>query len=155
MFTLARVCAFAIVLSGCAGPYQHPIEGPRATIETKWTRAELVFGGQQAFTLLGDQVCGSRLGNIGSFGWNSAEPKQYVVRAGSPIFLRASTGGVGAEGTISCMNVISFVPESGATYELTHELSKGKCQAVVKDRKSGTSPAALQSHPVDRSCRLY
>ncbi len=154
MKSLSVVLAAAVLSSGCATPYVPPTEGPRATLVAKLGTNNLAAGGSQSVTTFKDESCDTKLAFIGAFSWASKEPKTQIVPAESRVYVRASTVGMRGGFMVACINVVSFVPRDGATYEISHDLPSNQCSVQLIDASLGTSPTSMLPHEATFKCRV-
>lgn len=154
----------AALLAGCVGHYQQPaLTAPHATLDAKWGTNNLMSGGFQAYWAYNDGHCQDteNTGVLGRVSPSEGENNRFLVEPYKRIYLSAlSTGTKQREATDpsaiqrSCMNISSFIPEAGATYQITHSAPKSGCWLEVVDVKTGKAPASLVVEPVTKECGL-
>ncbi|MCD5986511.1 MULTISPECIES: hypothetical protein [Pseudomonas] len=154
----------AALLAGCVGHYPQPaLTAPHATLDAKWGNNNLMSGGFQAYWAYHDGHCQDtkNTGVLGRVSQSESEKNQFLVEPDRRIYLNAlSSGTKQREATDpsliqrSCMNISSFIPEAGATYQITHSAPKSGCYLEVVDIKTGKAPASLVIEPVTKECGL-
>jgi len=160
--TLILCCA--TLLAGCVGHYQQPsTSAPHATLEAKWGSNELMSAGFQGYWAYENGRCqnSENSGVLGSISKSDAASNRFLIKPGKRIFLNALSSGTRQRETSdellvhkSCISIVSFIPEAGATYQITHSAPKSGCSLEVLDLKTGTMPTSLIVEPVTKECGL-
>lgn len=159
---LYAVFTAAILLAGCVGHYQQPsTAAPHATLEAKWGSNELMSGGFQGYWAYDNARCqkSENSGVLGSISRSDAASNRFLITPGKRIFLNALSSGTRQRETsdellvhMSCISIVSFIPEAGASYQITHSAPKSGCSLEVRDLKTGTTPTSLVVEPVTKEC---
>ena len=140
----------ALLLGGCAVPYQAPAGAATGLVVVKRGDTEGGIPHAVHSQLYGDADCKDDLGTLGSIGWFSPEPKASQVVAGTRVFLHAHSVGQPGSGTLSsCVNLVSFVPQANARYEFTTDKTMLGCRIKAL---SQLAPPDFQSHTVTGRC---
>lgn len=141
-------------LAGCAAPYKAPEGAATATLIATRGQASLAFGGGQVYTAFADPSCHETLGPLGGFNLGGGDRFETKLAAGKRIYIRALTLGARYPYNVSCLNIVSLVPEAGATYSITQTLANGQCTTQVTDMRSNAAPASYSFHKdPPTSCR--
>jgi hypothetical protein len=141
-------------LVGCTAPYKPPEGASTAMLIGNRGQASVTFGGAQVYTAFADESCKETQGPLGSFNLGGADRFETKIAAGQRIYIRALTMGARYPYSVSCMNVVSLIPEAGATYTITQILAKGRCATEISDMRSNTTPASyLFHHDVAVGCK--
>ena len=88
------------------------------------------------------------MGTLGSVVLLWPEAGSASVAAGTRVYVRTfSAGGhFGSNINRRCVNLVSFVPQAGATYELTQDFNDAGCRIRAADVSRTTAPPMFQSH---------
>lgn len=153
-----------ILLSGCVGHYPQPgSNAPHATLEAKGGDNNLIDGGAQGYWAYYDLHCQDtdQTGVLGPVHPNSVGRNTFLIQPDRRIYLTALSSGIkqreSAEQPIihrSCVSVSSFIPQAGATYDITHRAPKSGCSLEIIDVQTGKSPSTMIVEPVTRECGL-
>ncbi|RYF90757.1 MAG: hypothetical protein EON95_16340 [Caulobacteraceae bacterium] len=92
---------------------------------------------------------------IGTQAGFEAMKAPIAIESGKRLFMSAISNQATAVGRSSCVNVASFVPETGHDYEAYQQWSPQgpSCRLVVIDKATGRAPASFEEHPVVQACR--
>ena len=155
-----RVVALSLVAAGLTGcvtsPYKPPEGAQTATLIGARGQAAVAFGGSQLYMAFTDDACKEKLGTLALFNMlGSAQTFEAKLVAQQKVYIRAVTAGGRPPMTVYCTNVISLVPEVGATYSITQVLTGNQCFVELVDTKTNAAPASLQSYnPPASSCTV-
>lgn len=151
-------------LTGCVGHYQQPApDALHATLEAKRGDNNLIDGGAQSYWAFYDAHCQNtgQTGALGTVSPSSPEKNRFLIQANRRIYLNAlSSGVIQRESTAqpmihrSCLSISSFVPETGATYQVTHTAPASGCSMGIINLQTGRSPSTLFVEPVTKDCGL-
>lgn len=152
------------LLIGCVGHYQQPsVAAPHATLDAKWGSNELISEGFQGYWAYYNANClkAENGGVLGGISKSDAAKNRFLIEPNKRIYLQAlSSGGIQREAAdepqllMGCVNISSFIPEAGATYQVTHSAQKSSCSLEVLDMKTGQSPSSLIVETVTKECGL-
>lgn len=152
----------AALLTGCVGHYQQlkPSE-PHATIEATLGGTDFLHDELQAYWAYHDGRCQdtSETGVLGAISKNEPKKNRFFIRTEKRIYLNALTTGIKRDAEqrwvhISCLNISSFVPRVGATYQVTQSFHGELCSLQVEDLQTGKQPASIIVEPVSKECGL-
>ncbi len=158
--TLSICCA--ALLAGCVGHYQQPsTAAPHATLDARWGNNELMSGGFQGYWAYYNAHCQKteNSGVLGEISQSDAAKNRFLIEPDKRIFLNALSSGIKQRETTdeplihkSCISIVSFIPDAGATYQVTHSAPKSGCSLAVIDLKTGKAPTSLIVEPVTKAC---
>jgi hypothetical protein len=157
--TLLMCCA--TLLAGCVGHYQQPSEiAPHATLDARWGDNDLMSGGFQGYWIYNDAHCqkSANSGVLGEISQSDPAKNRFLIEPDKRVFLNALSSGIkqrepGERLTSkSCINIVSFIPDAGVTYQITHSAPKSGCTLKLVDLKTGKAPASLIIEPVTKEC---
>jgi hypothetical protein len=104
-----------------------------------------------------DAACDQNTGSarLAFFSWASTTEKTLRIESNQTIRIKAVAGNavtgsstVGGISTVSgsqCVNVFSFVPEAGHTYELYQQLDYTSCRIIISDATTGKPPESFRN----------
>lgn len=152
----------AALLTGCVGHYQQPkLSEPHAEIEATWGKTDFLYDGFQGYWAYHDGRCQdtSETGVLGAISETEPEKNRFVIQPEKRIYLNALTTGTKRDVDqrwvhISCLNISSFIPRAGATYQVTQSFYKDICSLQVTELRTGKQPASLIVEPVRKECGL-
>lgn len=138
----------AALLGGCAATYQAPQGAATATVVVKRGESPSTLSHTLHSRIYSDEACKQGLGTLGSVGALSPDAKSTPVAAGTRVFVRTYSAGshFGSNTNRRCVNLVSFVPQAGATYELTQDFNDAGCRIHGADVSRTTPPPMFQSH---------
>ncbi len=146
-----------LTLGGCVTAYVEP-PASNESASIIFTRSESVprWGHTQALQIVSDDRCSSR-NRIKEFvPLGSREPYSFRVSASGRQFFMVETSRTtyGAHGFVdaTCSNVVSFVPQAGRRYRLTHERRPEACSVDIVETETGATAPGFTNHPFDRAC---
>ena len=148
----------ALALAGCATAYAEP---PASTTSASITfmRSETVprWGHTQILQIASDELCTTRSRVKDFVPMGSQDPHVFRVEAGARRFFVAetirTTGGAHGFQDATCAGTVSFTPEAGRAYTMTHDYTaNGGCAFRIKDAATGETPASVTVHAYDRNC---
>lgn len=152
------------LLAGCVGHYQQPApDAAHATLDAKWGSNNLMSGGGQAYYAFYDSHCNDteETGVLGAISASNAEKNQFFIKPDRRIYLHALSVGTKNRKTTdepiihrSCMNISSFIPQAGTTYQVTHFAPDSGCSLEVIDMRTGRTPDTLIVEPITKECGL-
>lgn len=153
-----------ISLTGCVGHYQQPAaDAPRATLEAQKGDNNLIDGGAQSYWAFYDAHCQDtgQTGALGTVSPSSPGKNRFFIQTNRRIYLTALSAGVIERESFakpmirrSCLSVSSFVPETGATYQVTHTAPAWGCSVEIINLQTGQAPSTLIVEPVTKECGL-
>jgi hypothetical protein len=102
-----------------------------------------------------DETCKEKLGTLALFNMlGSAQTFEAKLAAQQKVYIRAVTAGGRPPMTVYCTNVVSLVPEVGATYSIVQVLTGNQCHVELLDTKTNAAPASLQFYKTASSCAV-
>lgn len=151
---IAVICT-SVYLASCTPRYVVPATQSKATLQFFVQEG---FGRAQNLVFFEDEACSKELGRLGGKLVEDTQKKVVSdIGAERQIFVRAQTMNVtsvgGQLGQAWCSNVISFVPQSGATYNMRHEADTSACYVSLIDQRTLAPPPTFFIHPRRDSCR--
>jgi hypothetical protein len=152
------------LLTGCVGHYQQPASSaPHATLEGQWGTNNLMSGGSQGYWAYYDARCQdtAETGVLGSLSMSDPAKNRFLIQPDRRVYLTALSSGVIERQSTdqalihrSCLSRSSFIPEAGATYQMTHSAPESGCALQVIDKQTGKAPSTLVVEPVVEGCGL-
>jgi len=159
--------ALAAGLGGCYAKYEsHVASSNVATLS--FPKYEGLHAGVTYFSAVSDPKCKSNEGRLATAGPLHAEPQPARVLADAPIFIVGQwfrAFGTGCPSTPtppntismclnSCTVVGSFVPATGARYEVAVNVneSAGKCRLTVQNLNA-SAPVRVSTYPTAERCK--
>ncbi|WP_259696437.1 hypothetical protein [Pseudomonas brassicacearum] len=150
------------LLTGCVGHYQQPTpDAAHATLNAKWGGNNLVSGGTQMYYAFYDSNCNDteETGVLGTVSASKPENNHFFIKAGRRIYLQALSLGIKNRETNdeplihrSCLNISSFIPHVGATYQISQSTPDSGCSLEVIDMQADKVPDTLIIEPVVKGC---
>ena len=157
MRTLLPLGLVAVALAGCATAYVEP-PASAATASITFARSETVprWGHTQTLQTASDERCTTR-NRVKDFVPLGSQEHTFRIEAGARRYFVAETirteGGAYGFTDTTCAGTVSFIPEAGRTYTMSHAYAaSGGCAFVIKDTATGQTPASLTVHTYDRNC---
>lgn len=164
MNKLSLIISCAILITGCVGHYQQPSPtAPHATLNAKWGSTVLMPGGFQGYWAYNDAHCQDTkdTGVLGPISESETGSNRFLLQPDKRIYLTAMSSSNKKRETAdeplihrACMNISSFIPEAGATYQVTHSTLKSGCSLELLDVKTGKTPASLIVESITKECGL-
>lgn len=152
------------LLTGCVGHYQQPAASDaHAVLDARWGENEFMSGGFQGYWAYYDAHCHDtpETGVLGALAASDPTKGRFRVDHGRRIYLSALSSGIRKRENTdppiihrSCLNVSSFVPLAGATYQVTHSAPSSGCFLEVIDKRTGKTPPTLLVESVTKECGL-
>ena len=142
---------------GILHPYKQPgPDVPSATLHFR--EGEVVTRHHNSrYAIVHDAACNRAQGDGLSASQSPIYRREQVARApsGKPLFLMwQSTMTVGAHERQNCVNLSSFTPENGHTYDVWQDAHVEACVMEVRDQATGQPPPTLEKHAVNGACQL-
>ncbi|MBX8486797.1 hypothetical protein [Pseudomonas cichorii] len=152
------------LLTGCVGHYQQPApNAAHATLIAKWSTNALISGGFQAYDAYYDNRCTDtdETGVLGAVSESEPEKNRFFIKPDRRIYLIAVSSGTKIHqptpGSLigkTCLNVSSFVPKAGATYQMSQSTPEQGCSLKILDMHTGQVPETLVVETVTKECGL-
>jgi hypothetical protein len=140
-----------VALAGCAAPYKPADGAPTATLVA--TRGKVSgIAPAQSYTAFADESCKEALGPLGMFNIGGDSRFEAKITADRRIYIRATSAASKVVVTSVCANLLSFVPEAGATYAISQTLAGNQCTVELLDAKTNAAPPSRRFHDA-RACR--
>jgi hypothetical protein len=154
------LAAFSFVTTACVGQYSQPdANSPAATLKIIKADNSLAFNGAQLFYSFENDSCEdtARGGALAGLSWASSDIKKVRLGVGQRTYFQVTTTGLaGREGNgdihAGCTNVVSFIPESGHMYQISHIVSDSACAISLIDEQHKARPALYMAHQLKGSC---
>lgn len=153
----------SVLISGCAYKPQQPIvtksplaTEPHATLILKRAFKSFTFGKSIITTIsaFDDVNCTKRV-DLAALLSPFSEPKEFRVAPRERIFLRMHTNIVTSRNKITCTNLISFIPETGKTYEGSHKfIDLEHCSGDLIEVETNNATRTYESYALPASCKL-
>lgn len=152
------------LLTGCVGHYQQPApDAAHATLDAKWGSNNLMSGGTQAYYAFYDNNCNDteETGVLGAISASKPEKNHFFIKPDRRIYLQALSMGIKNRKTTdetlvhrSCLNISSFIPQAGATYQISQSTPDSGCSLKVIDMQTGKVPDTLMIELITKECGL-
>jgi len=153
----AMVALSLCLTSGCVGFYQQPhAEAPHATLEAIQGVNTMLDGGVQQYWAYYDVAC-TDTSETGVLGVRKGEAtEQFLLIPDRRIFVQMmSTGGSKKDGVVTlrnCINVSSFVPAAGQTYQIVQTVPSRGCLMEIFEKNTGLPPPSFVREEVKKGC---
>ena len=83
--------------------------------------------------------------------------KPISIKSGERIYIKAQSLIVNGYTAHNCVNVSSFVPDSGHEYEISQTIRNidgvHNCAIVLTDKSTGQAPGTYIAHPITERCK--
>ena len=140
------------LLSACATPYRAPENSEVATIVFAAPAAEMFGLGHNASVVSGAE-CSNPTTMAGFHPLSEARTSSKSIQAGSRQFLKASLSNSRSYPQLKfCINLVSFVPVTGAKYTFRQRFAGEACLVELLDESTQRPPSTLQIHDA-KPCR--
>ncbi len=80
------------------------------------------------------------LNRIGAYSWGT-------ITSGS---LKKTDG---HRSNVLCLNIGSFVPSQGVTYQIRQRLEPDTCRVSITDTRTGEAPESFRREPITQGCQ--